>query len=275
MAGTLEHCTAILALRIDSTDRLRNAERCLTYLLTRFEGLRLIIREDGKKPQVEALLTKDEIRKHGSRVRYSFAEDHSPIFHRTKRLNECLRQVETPITIIHDIDVILPVESMIEAQRMILEEGFSVVTPFTNPPGCTDVPQKYADWMLSDSSSWEKLVKACRNHFAGNGFSLFVATKQYADRGGENEDFVSYGPEDDARLYSHTRLGMRYGRVQGRVFHMEHVRGANSSPLNPMFSRNVGVFNTMKLMTRDQLAEHFGGRRIELDHTVADIQTSL
>ena len=109
---------------------------------------------------------------YGDRVRYSFVEEHSKIFHRTKRLNECLKQVETPVTIIHDVDVILPVASMLEAQRMIMEEGYGAVAPFTNPPGCTDVPQKDADLLVSDVSTHERLAVIHRTHFAGNGFSL-------------------------------------------------------------------------------------------------------
>lgn len=252
-------------------DRLQNTYRCLEYLLSNFGRLRVIIVEDGVRPQVDQVLRDESMLAYKDRVTYSFVEDHSRTFHRTKRLNECLKKVQTPITIIHDVDVILPLSSMVEAQRMIAEGGYGAVTPFSNPPGCTDVPQKDAGSLVSDVTSHEKLAKSCRNHFAGNGFSLFVATKQYAERGGENEDFVSYGPEDDARLYVHTRLGLRYGRVKGRVFHMEHQRGMNSSPSNPMFAENVRVFQRIKAMSRSQLREHFEKRKIELDHMIPDL----
>jgi hypothetical protein len=271
MDDALRHSTAILAIRIDSEDRLRNTRRCLVYLLSRFAGLRIIVREDGVAARVRELLRSPEVAAYGDRVRYFFVEEHSKIFHRTKRLNECLKQVETPVMIIHDVDVILPVASMLEAQRIIMEEGYGAVTPFTNPPGCTDVAQKDADLLVSDVSTHEKLAVIYRTHFAGNGFSLFVATKRYADGGGENEDFVSYGPKDDARLYSHTRLGLRYGRVRGRVFHMEHQRGVNSSPSNPLFASNVRAFQRIKAMDRTQLSEHFMRRRIPLDHAVPDV----
>ena len=82
---------------------------------------------------------------------------------------------------------------------------------------------------------------------------------------------MSYGPEDDARLYSHTRLGLKYGRVRGRVFHMEHQRGLNSSPSNPLFASNVRAFQRIKAMDRTQLSEHFMRRRILLDHAVPDV----
>jgi hypothetical protein len=164
---------------------------------------------------------------------------------------------------------------MLEAQRMIAEGGYDAVTPFSNPPGCTDVPQRDADALAADSTSHERQVRVCRNHVAGNGFSLFVATKAYADRGGENEDFVSYGPEDDARIYSHTRLGLKYGRVKGRVFHMEHQRGMNSCPSNPMFSHNMRVFQRIKDMDLTQLERHFEKRRVVLDCSPPEARTAI
>jgi hypothetical protein len=275
MGDGLGDATAILALRIDSDDRLQNTSRCLRYVLSNFGGIRVIILEDGAKPRVGEILTERDVAPHKERVSYSFVEEHSKIFHRTKRLNQCLKKVETPIAIIHDVDVILPVASMLEARRMIAEDGYGAVTPFSNPPGCTDVPQKDADALATNSTSHERLVKVCRNHVAGNGFSLFVATKAYADRGGENEDFVSYGPEDDARLYSHTRLGLKYGRVKGRVFHMEHQRGMNSSPSNPMFSHNVRVFQRIEDMDLPQLERHFEKRKVVLDRSPLEAGTAI
>ena len=168
-------------------------------------------------------------------MRYSFVEEHSKIFHRTKRLNECLKQVETPVTIIHDVDVILPVASMLKRTH---DNGgrLRCGDALHEPSWLHGRPSEDADLLVSDVSTHERLAVVHRTHFAGNGFSLFVATKRYADGGGENEDFVSYGPEDDARLYSHTRLGLKYGRVRGRVFAMD-IRGASTALLRTPCSR--------------------------------------
>jgi hypothetical protein len=70
MGDGLRDATAILALRIDSEDMLRNTSRCLRYLLSNFEGIRVIILEDGAKPRVGEILEERDVAMHKDRISY-------------------------------------------------------------------------------------------------------------------------------------------------------------------------------------------------------------
>ena len=56
-----------------------------------------------------------------------------------------LKQVKTPVVVNYDIDILLPIESYIIAQYMIIKQNYDVVYPFSNPPGVYYIDQKYKE----------------------------------------------------------------------------------------------------------------------------------
>jgi predicted glycosyltransferase involved in capsule biosynthesis len=221
----MENCTVLLALYIESDDRMANATRTLKYLSENLTGIKIIIIEVNR-PKLRVLVEYlNEM--YGGRIDYEFIADPNPMFHRTRYLNIGLRKVSTKVVIVHDIDCVLPLNSYMEAERMISEEGMQMVTPFSNPPGVYYVPQDLADRLL-DIDHHDTVMKESRNGYAGNGFVIFFNTKSYAKNGGEDESYLSWTCEDDSRPYCNRKMGLVYGRVSGHVFHCEHFRGPNS-----------------------------------------------
>jgi len=75
--------------------------------------------------------------------------------------------------------------------------------------------------------------------------------------GGENEDFLAYGPEDNERYFRFTTLGYNSGVIDGKVFHLEHFRGDNSSPSNPHFNHNHKLYESLKTMSVSELKDYY------------------
>jgi hypothetical protein len=97
----------------------------------------------------------------------------------------------------------------------------------------------------------------------GNGFAVFFDAEMYCKNGGEDEKFYSWTCEDDSRIFCHTALGMKFGRVSGPCWHMDHVRGINSSAANPYFQARLQRLAALKQMTPQQLCHEFEPTRID------------
>lgn len=60
----------------------------------------------------------------------------------------------------------------------------------------------------------------------GGGF--FAQKESYIEAGMENEKFYGWGREDGERINRWKKLGYRYERINGPLFHLTHERGVNS-----------------------------------------------
>jgi hypothetical protein len=76
-------------------------------------------------------------------------------------------------------------------------------------------------------------------------------------RGGmENENFISFGPEDCERHDRFKMLGFEIIRIPGNLFHMDHYKGPNSSNKNPYFRANHIEIEKIRSMTKSELLEY-------------------
>ena len=69
----------------------------------------------------------------------------------------------------------------------------------------------------------------------------------------ENENFISWGYEDNERLHRLTTLGLRYIKLVGTCYHLNHYRSINSSPNNPFINNNKNEYFRICKMNKDQL----------------------
>jgi len=72
-----------------------------------------------------------------------------------------------------------------------------------------------------------------------------------------NENFVSWGCEDDEFYFRMSTLGNRIARIDDYVYHLEHGRTHNSWFSNPNFNNNWQLWNTIKTFDRDQLVSYY------------------
>lgn len=260
MRKPLENTTFIIPLRVESADRLRNIELCLKYL-TRWFDSEIIIGSDEHQPVVEAVIknVKDSNKEITNKITYvCFETKVSDAFHRTYLLNSMLNMVETPVTVNYDCDVVLPIQSYLTAEKMIIEENYDLVYPFGN----TQTSQK----RVEIGNQVEKFIQLDYNldfiedlSFdwpAAYGFCQFFNTISYKNNGGESESFIAYGPEDVERYERWFRLDKKIGRIDDLVFHFEHSRTPNSSPANSYMKKNEEILEIIRKMNDNEFSHY-------------------
>jgi predicted glycosyltransferase involved in capsule biosynthesis len=182
-------------------------------------------------------------------------------FHRTKYLNIMLDEVETKVVANYDADVLLSPENFIECQDKILSGDFDVIYPYRKGDGQIMVMASFNHEAFIDSEYDFSLLKEsadCRRALSECGHCVFFRTEIYKGNGGENENFISYGPEDKERMIRFQKLGYQvYWPDTHYVYHFEHYRGKDSSHANPMFNRNWDEFNKIDRMSENDIRVYY------------------
>lgn len=241
----LKNTTFIIPIKIEHDDRYRNAKTTLKFLNHHFKTNVFIyeISDDGKS----RLDFKNELK--NLKIKH-WIEKEDGTFHRTKYLNIMLDQVKTKVVVNYDIDVVLDPNNYIECQNSILKGQCDVIYPYEFGLG-----QK----MVHDNIDLEDFYKSGFDinyidqrediftvYGSEYGHCMFFNTNVYKNNGGENEAFISYGPEDRERGERFINLGFNVLWKNGSyVYHFEHYRGNDSSPRNPYFNHNWAVYNNL------------------------------
>ena len=259
----LSDCTFIIPIRIDSGDRTRNITTVLCYLLKTF-NTKVILKEVDSKPlvqeyvieQIKEFLDEDEI----NNLIYLFEESDSLEFHRMKILNEMLDQVKTDVVVNYDSDVLLKPEIYAKSVNLILDEKYDIIYPYglgeyqkqiyANDNLVSDFLNNDFDFAILEAS--EKVYMSQFGHVQ------FLKTKSYIDAGMENENFISWSPEDKERYFRFDKLGYKVGRIDSAfVYHLEHYRGKNSWFSNPYIEKNNQLWEHLQRLSVEQLLNYY------------------
>ena len=179
-------------------------------------------------------------------------------FHRTKALNEMTKMAITPYVINMDSDVIIPPFQILDMMQK-LRQGADVVYPYDGTFALVD--RKH---FAAVSANLDTLQPLVGEHWPGFGGAVSVGgclgynKQKFLDAGGENENFVSYSPEDAERFWRFNLLGLNVQRVPGALFHMEHFRGPDSTMRNPDSIASHQYWEKIKGFDKEQLIEHLG-----------------
>jgi REP element-mobilizing transposase RayT len=73
----------------------------------------------------------------------------------------------------------------------------------------------------------------------------------------ENENFVSWGPEDSERMHRFQKLGYKVEWLKNHIWHLEHPRSENSTDTNPHFWKNNDLYRHLILLPEDRLREYY------------------
>jgi len=251
--------TFLIPTRIETEDRLRNIISSVSYLL-RHVPAKVIVKEvSGRNTfKFRAL---PEIKKYADTENLTclYEESNDPLFCKSKVLNDLIVAADTRVVANYDADCILPISSYTEAYEMIRDNHFDVVYPY----GC-GIYQWKAEYNMQIFSefvqSWSGTAVLDKNKTISNstiGWSQFIDRQKYIDCYMMNENFVSWGCEDDEFYFRMSTLGNRIGRVDNYVYHLEHGRTHNSWFSNPNFNNNWQLWNTIKTFDRDQLVNYY------------------
>jgi hypothetical protein len=256
MQTELKETTFIIPIKIEHPDRYRNAQTTLMFLNNHFKTNVFIYEaSDDGNTKLDFLESLKNLK-----IKHWVIKDEE-IFHRTKYLNIMLDSVVTKVSVNYDIDVVLSPANYIECERKISNNECDVIYPYELGMGqkmvneSLNLQEFYGSgfdigYIDENPSTFSIFSSEC-------GHCVFFNTEVYKNNGGENENFLSYGPEDKERKERFTRLGFRVEWRPGEyVYHFEHHRGNDSSHSNPNFNHNWGVYNSLERLAQVDINEY-------------------
>jgi len=278
----LKNSTFIIPLRIDTGDRLRNVILSTVYLLHHFDTTIMIKEVDSEHRFENFALPIIKRLVDTSNLIHIFEEDTrtDDAFHRTKVLNDMVMESTTDIVVNYDTDLILPINSYINAVEMLKGE-YDVVYPFRfGNHGERKVNLGFTIETQEDMNNFEdgefmsqflnidydhKSFDDCFFYYqseSGQGWAeygmvQFFDRQVYLDGYLENEGFIAYAPEDVERHHRWKTLGYNIGRVDDHAYHLEHERTQNSWYHNPHMQRNNQLWEELKVLTKEQLIQYY------------------
>ena len=267
----LTKTTFIIPLRIETDDRMRNIITTLIYLTRNF-NTKIIVKEVDKESvyerEVIPLLKQALEPEMLTCIHHIFEQSDDFTFHRTKILNDMLWMVDTPVVANYDSDILLPLESYINATNMI-SKGWVHPDAEGSKPVKVIYPYGYGDYQfqchvgdnevtnfINSGFNFEYFNGHMRQWDAKYGFCQFFDTEEYKKLGGENENFVAYGYEDDERHFRFNLLSS-VGRIHEFVYHLEHGRTKNSWFNNPHCEDNKKLWETLKVKGKESLTKYY------------------
>jgi hypothetical protein len=249
----LRNTTFIIPVCVESDDRYKNAKSVLGFLNHHFRTnviIHELTTESSKLDFIDSLKN--------LKIKHIVEVNSMEYYHRTKQLNEMLNLVETPVVVNYDIDVILPVESYVEAQRMIIERKSDFVYPYGDGQFQREIPLTFNrdDFNINfDIPSIEpSILKTLRSKY---GHCVFANTKKYWECGGENEGFIGYGPEDQEREFRFITLNYVVSRIDDIVYHFEHSRTSFSNGENKYYLPNHDLCSKLMSMKSNELSNYY------------------
>jgi hypothetical protein len=180
-------------------------------------------------------------------------------FHRTKMLNEMAKISKTNIIVNWDADVFISPLQILYSVEKIREGQAQMVFPYDG----RFARVQRIPWYKSLSESLD--IGIVGNHqFKGMwasdassvGGAIIFDKAAYWKGGGENENFISYGPEDVERDVRFRRAGFEVYRTPGVLYHLDHWRGPNSKAHNKFYDINHKELDKIYGMTKKELLEY-------------------
>ena len=248
MTQNLKDVTFTIPVRFDTQDRVENISLIVDFLLHNFDTNIMVMEEDNEE-KFSFLKNK---------VDYHFVKTNDPNLHRTKCLNDMARMSKTPIIVNYDTDVLFSISSYIEAANQIRSGKAQMVFPYSGP--FLECPRpnipKIRESMNIDFLKTQHLH--C-NHPNSVGGCVFWDKTTFFRIGMENQNFKSWGWEDNERMSRAIKLGVSIQRIGDNLYHITHDRLSDSKPANVHYNNNQREFSKVNAMSRQQLESYIEG----------------
>lgn len=184
-------------------------------------------------------------------------------FHRTAMLNKIAKEASTPIIVNWDADVFISPMQVLEAVNKVRNSQADVVYPYDGRFARVDRKQwfkkleQHLDVGIFGGTIFKGTKKDDKLSVGG---AIIFNKEKYFEFGGENEKFISYGPEDVERYERFSKLS-RVERIPGVIYHMDHFRGVNSRcSTNPYDKQNHDELDKIQAMSKEQLKEYVNSK---------------
>lgn len=235
----LKDLTFTIPVFCDSNDRKENLELTVCLIQKNF-NTNIIIGEQGTdKLQIPNC----------EYVKFDY-----PNFHRTKMLNEMAKMARTPYIANWDCDVFTPPMQILESVHK-LRQGQQMVYPYEWDfvrVMRKERPKIFPWYDLGVYTNYEYRTddKPQRPSLGG---AVLWNKQKFFEIGGENEYFISFGPEDVERWDRARILGVNIERVKGKLYHFNHWCGPDSSISNPHFKANRRLHHEIAAKSQEEM----------------------
>jgi predicted glycosyltransferase involved in capsule biosynthesis len=245
--SNLRDVTFLIPLKIESEDRKKIIDLLLSYLFKHFDTS-VIICEEGKQALFPQLMRAEWNKK----LTYIYRQNDSDLFHKTKNLNIMAKRAKTPIIVSQDSDVVFYPHQYLNAAQVVRGNILDFCYPFNKPNH--NIPSKYHNsfGLTLNLAGIDPLV-SFEHPSPPPGGCLFMNKSKYVEGGMENENFMSWGPEDVERRDRFGKLGYKIGSIDGKLFHLDHSRTFNSDTTNPRFKQNEEEYKKIIGMSKEDL----------------------
>ncbi|MES2428233.1 MAG: alpha-1,2-fucosyltransferase [Bacteroidota bacterium] len=179
------------------------------------------------------------------------------VFHRTKMLNDMAILATTPYIANWDCDIIIP-PMQVYLGVLMLMQGAEMLFPYDGrfarlprEPWFKSIQSTLDIGVVKDDEPKGKRGRAVPVSSVGG--AVFFNKASFIDGGMENENMISFGPEDCERNDRFSMLGYRVERIDGCLYHIDHWCGPDSSKRNPYFRANHLELDKIRLMNQQEL----------------------
>lgn len=237
----LSDVTFMIPYKRDHQDREDNLRLSISMIRKHFHTQVIIFEQNGRTTG-------------GIGESYIYNDD-LKVFHRTFMLNEMCNKTITKIIVNWDADVIVPPAQIYESVRRIRDDEADMVYPYDGR--FARVTRDNFNNVYSSQDIGCLAGKMFKGMIPGDrksvGGALVMKKEAFIAAGMENENFISYGPEDVERLYRFEMLGFRVAKTKGVLYHMDHYIGQDSGSDHPYFKGNEAELLRIQRMNQAKL----------------------
>lgn len=259
----LDNLTFVTPLQIESKDRLRNTIVVFSYLSKKFPEAKIIVKEiDVESKFSQYALPKIREMGCGDNITHVF-EYSDKLFNKSKTINDMVLMAETDIVFNYDVDVMMPINSYLQAYDMLLNCGYDVVYPYGSGVYQYNVLgfDGNVDKFLSSDYKLESLIPNSQRLPSVQGWCQMFRKESYCKAYGFNENFIFVGYEDTEFLFRMNILGKKVGRVNDDIYHLEHVRVHNKNYSDREFyEKNILLWEWIRRQNKDAIIEYYNSQ---------------
>lgn len=230
--------TFVIPVKYDHQDRMENIYIVINYLNTHFDT-NIIVGEQGGTFFADL--------SDYSGVKYMNFSD-LPCFYRTRMINSMVKEVDTPIVFNWDADVITIVPGIIDAIEHLRSDA-DIAYPYSGE--FIRIPREGIKEMFNPDHDTSPYIKV--NSVGG---AVGFKKDSFIKAGMENENFQSWGYEDEERYNRFVKLGYAIFRSNCPILHMEHFIGRDSARVNPKTTINRSELRKVSNFSREELESY-------------------
>ncbi|MBW6537169.1 MAG: hypothetical protein K0B11_19330 [Mariniphaga sp.] len=217
--NNLADVTFLIPVRIDSVDRFENLSLILKFIKDNFTTTIKVLEAD-KVEKIYSPFIDNKV----------FCFDYDSLFHHTRYRNDLARDIETPLIIFWDTDIIISPIQIIKAVELLRKKKREFIIPYNGEVYKIDSVLKQIYCKNNSIRFLQNNIKKMQLMYGtfSVGGIFICRSDDFWIAGGENEMFYGWGPEDIERIKRWEILGYTVTFLKGYIFHLHHIRLKNS-----------------------------------------------